>query len=42
MFSVRVAPEEDQDLKLFKANFLNQLWYEASDGKNIDKFDLSF
>lgn len=42
MFLVRVAPEEEQDSKPFKANFLNQLWYETSDEKNIDKLDLPF
>lgn len=42
MFLVRAAPEEEQDLKPFKANFLNQLWYEASDEKNVDMLDLSF
>lgn len=42
MFLVRVASEEEQDSKPFEANFLNQLWYEASDEKNIDKSDLSF
>lgn len=42
MFLVWVSPEEEQDSKPFKANFLNQHCYEASDEKNIDKLDLSF
>lgn len=41
-FLVREAPEEEQDSKPFKATFLNQLWYEACDEKNNNKFDFSF
>lgn len=41
-FLISEAPEEEQDLKSFEANFFNGLWDEASDEKNNHKLDFPF
>jgi len=35
MFLLSAVPEEEQDLKSFKASVFNKLWDEASDEKKI-------